>query len=381
MDEAASVSGLTDWGDPGFTAALELLVESCRATARLTPSGWDVLRRVLLRHLRNRLYLHAHVSAHPELAGRPIGPGPVVVTGLPRTGTTLLHNLLAQDPGNRVLRVWEALRPLPPGGVGATEEELAARAEVWLERLYAMTPGFRAIHGATAKGPEECDVLLQNSFASQHFDDMFRADAYSEWLNGSDLTEEYAYHALQLRVLAGPTEDGRAWVLKSPSHLGYLGTVLATFPGARVVLCHRQPVEAVASYASLVAAVRAPHTDQVTPAEAGRHALRRCSIAMARAMAARDGEGDDRFLDIRYTDLVGQPLAAVQRIYAWLGRPLPSAAEAAMGAWLRTHPQHGAGRHRYDPSVYGVGPREVSAALGPYLERFFPPGDGEVPRS
>ncbi|MDQ6615671.1 MAG: sulfotransferase [Actinomycetota bacterium] len=388
LEEATTASGLTAWGDQGFVATLDRLLESCRETAGLTPAGWAVLRKVALRHLRNRLYLQAYLSTHGDVARTPIGP-PVVITGLPRTGTTLLHNLLALDPANRVLRFWEALHPVPtdparaPGQsrpiglpVGAAtggpheREKLVAQASTWLERLYSLTPDFRSIHSLTAEGPEECDALLQNSFASQHFDDMFQAESYSAWLNRADLKEEYAYYAQQLQTLTGPHERELTWVLKSPGHLGYLDTVAAIFPGCLIVHCHRDPVEALASYASLVMAVRSPHTDRTSPLDIGTHVVNRCAIAMARALQARDSLGNDRFADIGYPALVSDPLPAVRGLYARLGRSLSGTAEAAMTRWLAENPQHKHGRHRYTLSTFGLSSSQVAVSLGDYGERF-----------
>jgi Sulfotransferase family len=373
LEEAASRSGLDDWGDRGFTANLALLLESCRETAALNPVGENVLHKVVLRHLRNRLYLQAFLSAHPERSG-PVPPGPrppVVITGLPRTGTTLLHNLLALDRGHRVLHFWEALHPVPPDPArGTSEQGLVAAAEAWLERLYSLTPRFRTIHGATARGPEECDALLQNSFASQHFDDMFHAESYSAWLNSSPLAEEYAYYTRQLAVLTRPKEDaGRRWVLKSPSHLGYLDTLRVVLPGAVVVHCHRDPCEAVASYASLVLAVREPNSDAVSAAEVGRHALRRSALAMDRALAARDAAGGEGFVDVAYTDLAADPVGAVRGVYRRLGADLDGRTAELMGAWVADNPRHRHGTHRYTLEQFGLTPAGVLERFAAYTER------------
>ena len=378
LEEAASRSGLGDYGDLGFTSNLELLLDSCRETAALNPVGETVLHKVVVRHLRNRLYLQAFVSSQPDRARPPVpaslaGTGlsaPLVVTGLPRTGTTLLHNLLALDPGHRVLRFWEALHPVPPDPArGTSERALVAAAEAWLERLYALAPRFRAIHGATARGPEECDALLQNSFASQHFDDMFRAESYSAWLNASPLAEEYAYYARQLAVLTRPEDAGRRWVLKSPSHLGYLATLRSVLPGAVVVHCHRDPCEAVASYASLVLAVREPNTDRVSPAEVGRHALRRSAVAMDRALAARDAGGGEGFADVAYTDLVADPVGTVRSLYRRLGAALDDGTAEAMAAWVGANPRHRHGPHRYTLEQFDLTPADVRDRLAAYTER------------
>jgi hypothetical protein len=369
LEEAASRSGLSDWGDLGFTSTLELLLGSCRVTGALNAVGETVLHKVVVRHLRNRLYLQAFVSAQPGRA-RSAVEAPLVITGLPRTGTTLLHNLLALDPAHRVLRFWEALHPVPPDpSRGTSEEGLVAAAEAWLERLYSLTPRFRAIHGATARGPEECDALLQNSFASQHFDDMFRAESYSAWLNSSPLGDEYAYYARQLAVLTRPEDAGRRWVLKSPSHLGYLATLRSVLPGTVVVHCHRDPCQAVASYASLVLAVREPNSDDVSPAEVGRHALRRSAVAMDRALAARDAAGGEGFVDVAYADLVADPLATVRDLYRRIGAALDDRTTEAMGTWMAENPRHRHGTHRYTLEQFGLTPADVLDRLAAYTKR------------
>ena len=370
LDEATAKTGLDDWGgDLGFVSTLELLLESCWETGELTPLGWDVLHKVVVRHLRNRLYVQAFLRARGGYL--PAIQAPVVVTGLPRTGTTLLHNLLALDPAHRVLRFWEGLHPVPPDpSRGITEEALVAQAQAWLDRLYALAPRFRAIHGATPTGPEECDALLQNSFASQHFDDMFRAEAYSRWLNNASLLDEYAHYARQLQVLTRPDQEQLRWALKSPSHLGYLDTLRQALPGAVIVQCHRDPCEAVASYASLVLAVRSPYRDAVPLEEVGGHALGRSALATERALRARTGAADHGFVDVAYRRLVDDPLGAVEELYERLGRTLEGEADDAMAAWIAANPRHKHGRHDYSLERFGLSAEAVAERLRPYLDRF-----------
>jgi hypothetical protein len=369
LDEAAARAGIEDWGDLGFRPALELLVESCRRTARLNPTGAEVLAKVVLRHLRNRAAVRAVVDAHPGVADRDLGT-PVVVTGLPRTGTTLLQSLLALDPAHRVLRVWEALRPVPVAPRTPSAEVRIAQAEAWLEKLYELAPGFRAIHGLSARGPEECDALLQNTFASQHFDDMFDARDYSAWLNSAPLAEEYRFYRLQLQVLGEDGSSERTWVLKSPSHLGHLDALLEVLPGVTVVHCHRHPLEAVPSYASLVTTIRRPYSDEVDPAECGRQALERSALAMERALAVREAAPDGAFVDVAYSELVRDPEGTLAALYERLGRPLPPGVEASVTAWLADHPRHRQGVHRYTGEEFGLVGEAVTAAFDRYLERF-----------
>lgn len=367
LEKASRVAGGRQWSDLGFRPALELLLGSCAATGELNERGRRVLDSIVVRHLVNRLLIEAEVEARPDVAARPVGPA-VVVTGLPRTGTTLLHNLLATDPACRPLRMWEALHPVPPDGAdGPSQAELVAQAARWLEKLYELVPGFRAIHAATPEGPEECDALLQNDFASQHFDDMFDAQAYSAWLASAPLRREYRSYARQLSLLRRPEDAAKPWVLKSPSHLGHLDALLEACPEATIVHCHRHPAEAVASYASLILCLRRAYSDDVSPATVGRQALQRCATAMTRAIAVRV-EHPERFVDVSYPELVRRPGATIAALYERLGWPRPEAVEVSVGAWLAAHPQHQHGVHRYTLADFSLGTAELDAAFGSYLE-------------
>ncbi|MGI8411572.1 MAG: sulfotransferase family protein [Solirubrobacteraceae bacterium] len=370
MSAAAARAGYDNWDQDGFVEPLTLLIESSLATGHLSETGRRVLRSVLLRHLRNRLDVRAHLDRRPQAAHRQL-EAPIVITGLPRTGTSLLHNLLAQDPRHRFLRLWEGLHPTAPEpGQGPDEATLVRQAERWLERFYALAPGFRAVHPLTPQGPEECDALLQNSFTSQHFDDMFDAEAYSRWFHAADLQREYAYYALQLRLLSSDRDAHRRWVLKSPGHLGHLDALLGTLPGARVVHCHRDPAQAVPSYASLILTVRAPNTEAISPERIGEQALARCTAAMSRALRVRAGAEESSFYDLSFRALVADPIRTVTRLYAWLGTRLDPQVEASMRRWLAENPRDRHGSHDYDPVAFELPQERVRAALRDYLDRF-----------
>ena len=372
MSAAAERAGLDRWGDEGFIAPLSLLVGSCEATGHLSSTGRRVLRSVLLRHLRNRLELQAFLDRRPQPAQAPL-EAPLVVTGLPRTGTSLLHNLLAVDPRHRFLPLWRALHPVPSEpGHGPDEATLLGQAETWLERFYAMAPEFRAIHPLTSTGPEECDALLQNAFASQHFDDMFDAEAYSRWFYETDLDREYSYYALQLRTLTPGREAHKRWVLKSPGHVGQIDALRRALPGVRIVHCHRDPARAVPSYAGLILTVRRPNSEPLSPARVGEQALWRSATAANRALYARARSDADSFFDVSFPDLVADPIDTVARIYEWLGTSLEPDAEASMRRWLVENPQDRHGTHEYDPFVFDLPPERVRAEFAAYLDRFEP---------
>jgi hypothetical protein len=369
MDRAADQIGNDDWGEEGFTEPAGLLIESCLSTGYLSVPGAAVLRSVVLRHLRNRLYLRAYMYERPHAVACHVNL-PVVITGLPRTGTSLLHNLLAQDPRYRFLALWQALHPVPPRAAGPDRAELVARAETWLERFYAMTPDMRSIHPLTAEGPEECDALLQNAFVGQHLDDMFDAEEYSSRLYATDLHREYAYYALQLRILSEGADEERRWLLKSPLHVSQLDALREALPGVRILHCHRDPAQAVPSFASLILAVRRPNSDPVSLTRIGHQALWRSAVSAERAVSAR-GRGDpSAFFDVPFRALVRDPIGTVGRIYGWLEEPLDPAVESAMRSWLAENPRDRHGSHEYDARAFGLDPDRVRGEFDGYLDRF-----------
>ncbi|HEX6537648.1 MAG TPA: sulfotransferase [Candidatus Dormibacteraeota bacterium] len=368
MFEAAQQTGSDDFGAESFAAALQLLVASCAERGVLTELGWRVLRSSALRHLRNRVAVRSYLRAHPGVETSSTDR-PIVVTGMPRTGTTVLHELLALDTAHRSLRLWEALLPVPVTSAAERDARIE-QAGRWLERFYGAVPGFVRIHALRPDGPEECDTLLQNAFASQHFDDMFDAPAYSEWLATDGLGDAYAFYAAQLRILTAADPGRRAWVLKSPIHLGHLDALLAVLPGALVVHCHRDPMEAVPSHASLIATLRRAYSERVDPREVGHQAVTRCAVAIDRAMRVRDTVTSGQFIDVAYADIERDPLAVLRSVYQAAGRQLDAGLEGRMRDWLRGNPRDARGRHEYGAGAFGIDAAMLRRALGPYLERF-----------
>ena len=368
MSEAVRQTGFDDFGDRSGIDALHLLVRSCAERNALDDLGWRVLRSAALRHLRNRLTLRAYVRAHPDVAGASLGR-PIVVTGMPRTGTTVLLELLALDDSSRPLRLWEALTPLPVASASERDERIQ-QARRWLDRFHEAVPGFVKIHAIRADGPEECDTLLQSAFASQHFADMFDAPAYSEWLATAPLDDAYAFYATQLRILTAAATAPTTWVLKSPIHLGHLDALLGVVPDARVVHCHRNPLQAVSSYASLITTLRRAYSNRVDTREVGRQALSRCARAVERAVRTRATVTSGQFIDVAYDDIVRDPVAVVRSVYLAAGRTMGAELEGRMYEWVRRNPRGAQGRHEYDADTFGIEASMARRAFEPYLARF-----------
>jgi len=374
MAAAQRRTGLSDWGDASFREAFRRLLEAYECTANLHLLGRLALRQECLRLLSNRLRMQEDLKRFPCIEQTPIRK-PLVIVGLPRTGTTLLHQLLAQDPSARVPRLWELLQPSPP----PCPEALAAaprrkQAEQMIRRALAFAPHFQALHPLSATGPEECIFLFQHTFMSVVFEAYGEVPDYITWLLHQDLTPAYRYYQQQLQLLQWRW-PGDHWVLKSPHHLFFLDVLLTVFPDACVVQTHRDPATALASLCSLMATTRSLYSHGVAAQRLGAPCLATWGIALDRMLRVRAATDPARFYDLYYEDLLADPIAAVYRIYAYFGYTATPGMEVDMQRWLAAHPQHRYGVHQYALSQFGLDRPMVERCYAAYLQRFpGPPG-------
>ncbi|MEV4712765.1 sulfotransferase [Micromonospora sp. NPDC049374] len=330
-------------GTLSFQPALHRLVQAINEEARLTPDGARVARASLVHALRTQLRL---ASRQQPPVDRPSTV--TVVTGLHRTGTTLLQLLLAAHPQVRAPQLWELLAPAAP----QPTEELVAAAARYVAEYHRAAPAFAAIHPLHPRKPEECHRLIANSFHSEIFGLRYHVPGYLDWLSRQDHTAAYALHREQLAAIVG-TAPGRHVVLKCPFHLWHAAELAATYPQARVVRLHRDPVSTVASVCSLTRTVRAARSRHVDPHEIGAFWLDRTAAALP---GLRDPEAFAGLpvLDLRYRDLVADPVAAVARVCAFAGLPFDPPARQAVRAAIHTAARTGPGRHQYRLSDYGL---------------------------
>src|SRR5947207_735576 len=371
-------TGLDDFGDPAFREPLERLLASIEAEARLTLIGRIAARHDLSGMLVNRLRIEHDRRRHPEISDEEIRR-PLVITGLPRTGSTFLHGLLAQDPANRTPRHWELRSPSPPPERATYDTDRriarAARDIRWFTRL---APRFPAIHPVGALLPEECVVIMSHAFRSFQFSSTWFVPSYQRWLDCADLAPAYRYHRRFLQHLQW-RRRGERWLLKAPPHLRGLPALFATYPDANVVMTHRDPVEVVASVTSLHVVLRQAFSRHVDPLRVGPEVAAmladdiRCGVE-ARANGCAPAE---RFFDVWYTELVGDALAAVRRIYRHFDLPLSDAAERAMRQYLASEPKDGHGRHVYSLADFGLDAERERERNRAYLERFGCRRDGD----
>ncbi len=366
-------TGLDAFGDPPLQPALDTLTAAIDRQAALHPFGRWVIRKRLIDVLSVRLRVEALFRRYPEIDDIDIGP-PLVIAGLQRTGTTMLHRLLAADPDTRALLSWEAIDPLPrPGFVpgrppppGPDPRIKAAR--VAEKGLAYLAPEFFAIHPVEAEAPEEDVLLLEFALCSQVPEATLNVPDYAAWRAQADPAPAYAYLHRLLKLLHWQ-RPARRWVLKTPAHLEHLDTLLAEFPGARIIQTHRDPQRTVASFSSMLAHGYGVFSDRVDAAEiAGRWtAMNAAMVARADAVRAIHPEA---FIDVHYHELVRDPMAQVRRIYDFAGLPLTDAATAAMDATRNRNTQHKYGRHHYTLADFGLDAETVDRLFGDYRARY-----------
>ena len=357
-------TGLEDFGGDEFHEPLKLVLEGLETEARLTLLGRLVARRDLLGLLTNRLRLAEDRKRHPGIAEQHIAR-PFVIIGLPRTGSTLLHHLISQDPASRAPLAWEVMTPSPPPEAALYDTDpRIAEAERKLRWLDWLAPDFKAIHPLGARLAIECIAILSHTFLASRFHTTYRTPSYQAWLKKQDVRSAYAYHRQFLQHLQWRTPADR-WVLKAPAHLYALDALLAIYPDALIVQTHRDPRVVLGSVASLTLSLQSAFAGPLDLEEIGREVVQSWSEALERGMHVRhsDPAGARRFVDVRYQQLLADPIGTVRRIYTHFDLPLSAEAEHRMRSHLGDNPQHKHGRHAYDLKAFGLD--------GPTLDRQF----------
>ena len=351
-------TGLADFGADDYSDGLAVLLESLDAEAALTPAGARALRALLRGALTARLLSEAAWQANPGYAQVPV-EAPVFITGLPRTGTTALHRLLTADPGNQGLEMWltQVPQPRPPRETWADDPAYRYIQEAY-SRHHVEHPEFMGIHFMAADQVEECWQLLQQSMRSISFETLARIPAYSAWLAGQDWGGAYLRHKRNLQMI-GLNDSGRRWVLKNPSHLFALDAILAAYPDALVIQTHRSPRTAIASACSLAAHASAGWSPAFAGPVIGATQLDLWARGLAAFTAARAARDPARFHDVSYEDLIADPVATVEGIYARFGLPLSGAAADAVGALAASAPAGSRPAHEYALEDFGLTGAEV----------------------
>lgn len=369
LREAEKQTQLSDWGDPQFRVALRTLLDALNTEARLNFLGRYLLRTDCLNLLKNRLQLQADFKRYREIQQVPI-QRPLFILGLPRTGTTFLHNLLSQDPNSRWLRMWELYFPTPAPQENDPQSHSRIEAtQAIIDSVQQLAPQFAVAHSLNATNPEECNVLFEHEFVGILFELQGNIPSYTQWLKTQDPTPFYQSYRQQLQYLSWRYSRDH-WVLKAPAHLLHLDILLKVFPDANIVWNHRDPLQTVPSLCSLCAITRSIYTDYIDLNDIGQHCFNRFAEGVESAMAARQSASEEQFYDVHYSDLTQNPIDTVRRIYDHFGYPYTPEMEQNINHWLADNPQHKHGVHRYSLEAFGLDAETVNQRYHHYRTQF-----------
>lgn len=366
---ATRLTTLTDFGGAEYRPGLAVLLRSYAEDESLTELGRRVKRSELRGALVARLVSEdgfARVQPDDTVIERPI-----FVTGLPRTGTTALHRLLAADPMHQGLEQWlcEMPQPRPPRETWA-DNPVFQQIQKGFDAFYAANPGFGGVHYIAADTVEECWQLLRQSAMSVSYESLGHVPTYSAWLAGQDWTPAYARHRRNL-ALIGANEPDKRWVLKNPSHLFALDALLAVYPDALIVQTHREMRTTLASSCSLSALATTGYSNRFVGDTVGRDQLDLLGRGADLTVSARAQHDPARFYDVQYRDLVANPVGTVQAVYRNFGLPWSDDVQAAVaGEDEASRSGQRAPSHRYSLSDFGLTEAEVDERFADYTARF-----------
>jgi len=366
VDESRKAAGLDDFGPQDFRPGLEALVATYGG-GRFNERGRVRSRRRLVQLLTTRLRMQAAWNAHPEILERPIRR-PMVLTGMPRSGTSALFNLLGRDPATRALLLWETQFPDPIPLERGQPDPRRDAPESQYATVPVDDPEFRKIHYTAADNPEECVLLHAYAFHGVQLGIEILLEPYASWYRAQDLGAMYAY-TRQILQLLDWQRPGQRWLLKTPAHLWGIAPLIGTFPDVSIVWSHRDPLLCTASVCSMTWSILHPITE-VTKQELGPLCLDFYATSLERGLAMRDEQDPGRFLDVDHDAFVDASLGIVRRIYRTFGMSIAGSAQSVFEEHIAANPRGKHGRHEYALEEYGLDHGQVRERFAAYIDRF-----------
>lgn len=367
---ARAKAGLEAFGDESFREPLGVLLRSLRDEANLNEIGRATQHARLVDSLVTRLLAEDAFRRHPEILDEDLGE-PVVIVGLMRTGSTMLQRLLGSGPAFQTAKWWEVRYPAPfPGSDWKNDDPRipAARAEV--AATLAAVPVLATVHPWDAEAADEEIMLVEHSFLSWVPESSANLPAYGRWLLEQDVRPAYHYLERMLRFLQWQKKrSGRRtgrWLLKSPFHLAHIDALFESFPGARVIQTHRDPIDTIPSSASMYRSLWELATDDVDAKLVGAQVRDRMSFALTRCMRSRERFPAERFFDADYRDTLRDPFAQAERVYEWLSLPMTDEAARAMRAWVEANGRDKRPPHAYSLAEFGYSEEGLAAEFAEY---------------
>ncbi|HYZ92432.1 MAG TPA: sulfotransferase [Actinomycetota bacterium] len=358
--QAQEQTGLDDLGDDDWREGLERLLDAL-GEARLNELGKTIVPGELVDYLSRRLRIVAWRNAHPAVGDADVTP-PIVVVGQARTGTTILHDLLAQDPAARVPLAWEVDSPVPPPQTATYESDRRIEeAEAMSSMVDLVIPNFRAMHPIGPRLAQECVRITGSAFRSMIFPTMYHLPSYAQWLlHEADMAPAYRWHRAYLQHLQSE-HPGERWVLKSPGHIWCLDALVAEYPDAVLIQTHRDPVRIISSISSLIALLRRLACDDPAIPEVAEEFAEYILLGVDRSVDARENGTvpADRVVDVQFRAFMADPFGTIRTVYERLGLELDPGAEARMRTFLDANPSDKHGVHEYTFADTGLDEGEM----------------------
>ncbi len=369
LAEASVATGLNDFGPDDFKPGLQKLIET------YTTNGFDERgvkrnRKRLVKLLQVRLRMEAAWKEHPEIREVAI-KAPMFLTGLPRTGTSALLNLLSQDPAARPLKLWEGMSPDPlPGNPAENDDPRYVQLKAFYEEAHKKNPDFGKIHFTNADTPEECIHLLNHTFQDVQFGVETMMEPYGSWFQQQDHMPSYRYYADILRMLQWQ-RPGQRWLLKTPGHLWALDCLTTLFPDCSIIITHRNPLECVTSYASMMESMLIGR--DFDRKQFGPVVMEYLARKVESSLKQREHISADRIIDLQFNDFIADGVGTVRKIYDHFRLPLTADVENSFLRYAAEHPMGKHGKHDYRLEEYGLTEKQIVDRFAFYIDRFAVP--------
>src|SRR5215208_6454226 len=367
--KAMADTGLRDFGPDDYRERLDVYLAALHEIHDMHAPGIVNFYGELVRLLKIRLLLTDLLKRHPEIHDIELLP-PIVIAGLPRTGTTHLHNLLAAAPTFRTMPYWESVEPFPlPAEAGLEPDPRRTRMDVAVQVIDLVMPHFRLMHEMTTEHVHEEIQLLANDFSTMLFETLAHVPRWRDYYMAHDQTSHYEYLATQLKAMQF-LRGGRRWLLKSPQHLEQLPVLERVFPGVAVVCTHRDPVPVAISMIAMLTYSARMHRSRVPVQDIAAAWIDRLELMLAALVRDRDVIAPERSIDVRFDDFMADEFGVAEKVYGLVGEPVTDEARTAMADYLSGHRRGRLGRVVTSCEMFGLNEDELRARFAPYVSRF-----------
>ncbi len=364
-------TGLSDLGDDSFRVGLERLVEAIKSEAQLSQIGRIGAQANLVSELASRLRLVDHRARHIAVAQQKI-VRPLFVLGLPRTGTTIFYELLAQDPAHRWPASWEVDEPVPPSRPESFDDDpRIERVEEKLGQVDMLAPEFKAMHEIGARLPQECVAIWGSQFWGDVYGAPYWIPTFRSWTLENGARAAYRWHHDFLQHMQSEHARER-WVLKTPPHLAYLDDLVRQYPDAAIVWTHRDPMSVIGSVSSLSCTLRGAMSDHVDPLATGQKESEYFATLLQRGLDQRSAmpDAEKRFFDVSFSDIITNPVAIIEQMYEHFGFEFDDDLRKRMQSYLDSRPRDKHGRHQYRLEDFGLSEPKQGPLFGEYCRRY-----------